>query len=72
MNAHSSHTTHGGSTYEKDLGFGRVLVILPTSMILLILYVAICWFGGSSSLKKEMIRKQVQSVQTGDNNGTSP
>ena len=65
------HTAHGGG-HETDLGFGRVLLIVPFSMVVLVLYVAICWFGASSSLKSEMARKQVQTADAGVNNGTSP
>ena len=67
----SVHASHAGG-HEADLGFGRVLVIVPVSMGILVLYVAICWLGASTSLKSEMTRKQAQTADAGVNNGTSP
>ncbi len=67
----SAYVSHGASAgHEKDLGFGRVFWILPLSVVLLLAYVAICWFGAKSSLKNEMSRKEIQTVD--GNNGTSP
>lgn len=67
----ATHSSHNGS-HETDLGFGRVLFIIPLSMVLLVLYVSVCWFGASSSLKSEMARKTVQSADAGSNNEASP
>ena len=67
MSGHASHVAGG---HENDLGFGRVFWIIPVSMVLLMAYVAICWFGAKSSLKSEMSRKEIQTVD--GNNGTSP
>ena len=65
----SSHPI--GEGHEKDLGFGRVFWIIPVSMVLLLAYVAVCWFGAKSSLKGEMSRKQIQG-EDGGNSGISP
>ncbi|HAO98972.1 MAG TPA: hypothetical protein DCQ83_02890 [Fibrobacteres bacterium] len=58
----SGHSSHGGG-YEKDEGFGGVLLMIPVSMVLLAVYVYICWSGATSSLKHEMARKQVGTSQ---------
>jgi len=70
MSGHSSRKI--GEGHEQDLGFGRVFWIIPFSMILLVAYVAVCWFGAKSSLNGEMSRKQFQSMEAASNGGTSP
>ncbi len=70
MSGHSSRKI--GEGHEQDLRFARVFWIIPVSMILLVAYVAVCWFGAKSSLKGEMSRKQFQSMEASSNGGTSP
>lgn len=57
MSGHSSHGAH-----EADLGFDRVLYIIPVSMALLVAYVCICLFTASASLSTEMNRKQARGA----------
>ena len=57
----SGHSSHGGS-HEPDLGFDRVLYIIPVSMLMLVAYVAICLFSGSASLSREMAKKQASGA----------
>ncbi|HAO98973.1 MAG TPA: hypothetical protein DCQ83_02895 [Fibrobacteres bacterium] len=58
----SGHSSHGGG-YEKDEGFGGVLLMIPVSMFLLFVYVLICWFGATTSLSREMAHKQVMGAE---------
>jgi hypothetical protein len=69
MSATSSHDTHNSATAAgpahhgehetSDISFNRSIWLIPISMVLLILYAYICWFGASKTLKREIASKQV-------------
>jgi len=71
MSGTSSHDTHSsgnnatgsaahhGEHETSDISFTRSIWLIPISMVLLILYAYICWFGASKTLKREIASKQV-------------
>ena len=63
MSGHSSHSGPGHET--TDVTFNQGIWLIPLSMILLITYVLVCLFGATSSLSREMARKQTMGAEAG-------
>src|SRR6266849_10240420 len=54
---------HGGAYETQDFSFNRAIWIIPVSMVSLVIYVGICWFGATAALTHEMARKQAQGAE---------
>ena len=63
MSGHSSHSGPGHETI--DVTFKHTIWLIPVCILLLVAYVAVCWFGATASLTREMTRKQGIGAEAG-------
>ena len=61
----SGHSSHGPGHEKTDVTFNKGIWLIPLSMILLLTYVGVCLFGATSSLSREMARKQTMGAEAG-------
>ncbi len=56
----SGNHSHNGPAHEStDASFKKAMWIIPLSMVFLVAFVALCWFGATKTLKHEINSKQV-------------
>ena len=66
LSSHDSQGSHGSAGHETvDVTFKYAIWLIPVCMILLVVYVAVCWFGATASLTREMARKQTMGAEAG-------
>jgi hypothetical protein len=59
---HSSNSS--GPKYEtQEFNFKKLLWGVPIGIVLVAVYVGVCWFGAKKSLNAEMSKKQFQSME---------
>jgi hypothetical protein len=51
------HEDHGGAHEITDASFNKALWVIPLSMVVLVVFVYICWFGATKTLKTEITSK---------------
>ena len=62
----SGHSSHGGPGHETvDVTFKHTIWLIPVCILVLVAYVAVCWFGATASLTREMTRKQGIGAEAG-------
>jgi len=59
MSSTMSHHDHGAGGHEtQDFTYKNILWVIPFSIVLLVIYVAICMYGYQGASTKERIAKQ--------------
>jgi len=68
----SDHSSNGVKYETQEFNFKALIWAIPVGMVLLVVYVAICWFGAKKSLNTEMSKKQFQSMEADSTQSGTP